>query len=70
MRLLDNLSIDEIEALLIERRLKIAYKAAKIYSECRSLRRTAAKMNMSHETVRTLVRESQMETSHDTAGND
>ena len=57
MRLLDNLSIDEIEALLIERRLKMAHKAAKIYGECRSLRKTADKMNISHETVRTLLSE-------------
>ena len=57
MRLLDNLSIEEVEALLIERRMQMASKAAKIYGECRSLRKTAEQMNISHETVRTLLSE-------------
>lgn len=57
MKLLDNLSIEEVEALLIERRMAMASKAAQLYSECRSLRKTAAQMNVSHETVRTLIAE-------------
>jgi orotate phosphoribosyltransferase-like protein len=70
MKLLDNLSMAEIEALMLERRLSLATKAARIYSECRSLRKTAGRMNVSHETVRTLLRESQTEASHDAAGSD
>lgn len=57
MRLLDNLSIEEVEALLIERRMAQARKAAKLYSECKSLRKVAEQMNISHETVRTLLSE-------------
>ena len=49
VRLLDNLSIEEGEALLIERRMQMVSKAAKIYGERRSLRKTAQQMNISHE---------------------
>ena len=58
-KILDNLTPEEIDALLLERRLSLANRAAKIYGECRSLRKTAERMGTSHETIRTLLSEAE-----------
>jgi DNA-directed RNA polymerase sigma subunit (sigma70/sigma32) len=61
VKLLDGLSLTEIEALMIERRFALASKAAKIYSQCHSLRKAADQMGISHESVRALLSEAGIE---------
>ena len=48
---------EQIDALLLERRQAMAERASRIYAENHSLRATAELMNVSHETVRSLLRE-------------
>jgi transposase-like protein len=52
-----NMTPEQIDALLLERRQGLAERAARIYGENHSLRMTAELMNVSHETVRSLLRE-------------
>jgi transposase-like protein len=48
---------EQIDALLLERRQALAERATRIYGKNHSLRITAEQMNISHETVRSLLRE-------------
>ncbi|MCA1553800.1 MAG: hypothetical protein LC737_05435, partial [Chloroflexi bacterium] len=51
-----------LDSLVRERRRVLALDAVRIYAETKSLRKTAERMNVSHETVRALLTEAQRET--------
>ncbi len=54
-------TLKPLDDLMRRRRQQLARAAARIYAETKSLRKTAAQLNVSHETVRALVKEVERE---------
>jgi transposase-like protein len=52
-------TLKPIDDLVRERRKQLAREAARVYAETRSLRKTAERLGISHESVRALIKESE-----------